>query len=170
MTVAALGTFVRRLAAARQRGADRGRGPGAFMTLAVLLAWPVGGAGAAACRRGARGRERELRVRNAQPAVTQCPPLRIGREETAMVDETHDQGRQSWVGSANGHAANSRCRTCPSACSARRGRTAPDAHPRGGVAIGDMIFDIRAALAAGLFSEEAATAAEARRRGTASIR
>src|SRR5213079_205718 len=47
--------------------------------------------------------------------------------------------------------ANSRCRTCPSACSARRG----------GVAIGDMIFDLRAANDAGLFSGEAATGAEA---------
>ena len=40
-------------------------------------------------------------------------------------------------------------------------RTAPMRAPRGGVAIGDMIFDLRAALDAGLFSGEAERAAEA---------
>ena len=67
-----------------------------------------------------------------------------------MLDETHDSGRQSWVGSANGHGEFP-LQNLPLGVFSPPGRTAPDAQPRGGVAIGDMIFDIRAALAAGLF-------------------
>ena len=37
----------------------------------------------------------------------------------------------------------------------------PDGEPRGGVAIGDAILDLRAVLAAGLLTSEAARAAEA---------
>src|SRR5689334_7203884 len=82
------------------------------------------------------------------------------QEGPAMLDETHDQNRKSWVASANGHSEFP-LQNLPFGVFSPPGRTAPDAHPRGGVAIGDMIFDIKAALAAGLFSGEAATAAEA---------
>ena len=77
-----------------------------------------------------------------------------------MLDETHDHTRKSWVASANGHSEFP-LQNLPLGVFSPPGRTAPDAHPRGGVAIGDMIFDIRAGLAAGLFSGEAAAAAEA---------
>src|SRR5438045_4223230 len=77
-----------------------------------------------------------------------------------MTDETHDKARQSWVASANGHSEFP-LQNLPFGVFSPPGQTAPDAAPRGGVAIGDMILDIRAALAAGLFSGEAAAAAEA---------
>jgi fumarylacetoacetase len=77
-----------------------------------------------------------------------------------MTDETHNQARQSWVASANGHAEFP-LQNLPFGVFSPPGRTAPDAAPRGGVAIGDMILDLRTALDAGLFSGEAATAAQA---------
>ena len=77
-----------------------------------------------------------------------------------MIDETHDRARQSWVASANGHAEFP-LQNLPFGVFSPPGRTAPDASPRGGVAIGDMILDLRAALGAGLFSGEAERAAEA---------
>src|SRR5213082_2673346 len=77
-----------------------------------------------------------------------------------MTDETHDKARQSWVASANGHSEFP-LQNLPFGVFSPPGRTAPDTAPRGGVAIGDMIFDLRAALGAGLFSGEAATAAQA---------
>ena len=61
-----------------------------------------------------------------------------------MLDETHDRARGK-AGSPRPTAIpSSRCRTCRSACSARPAHV-PDARPRGGVAIGDMILDLRAA-------------------------
>ncbi len=45
-----------------------------------------------------------------------------------------------------------RCRTCRCGVFSPPGRTVPDAKARGGMAIGDMIFDLRAAHDAGLFS------------------
>src|SRR5712672_2322757 len=77
-----------------------------------------------------------------------------------MTDETHDKARQSWVASANGHSEFP-LQNLPFGVFSPPGRTAPDAARRGGVAIGDMIFDLRAANDAGLFSGAAATAAEA---------
>ncbi|HVC52939.1 MAG TPA: fumarylacetoacetase [Stellaceae bacterium] len=77
-----------------------------------------------------------------------------------MIDETHDAKRQSWVASANGHSEFP-LQNLPLGVFSPPGVSAPDARARGGIAIGDMIFDIRAALAAGLFSGEAAIAAEA---------
>src|SRR6202040_59992 len=77
-----------------------------------------------------------------------------------MTDETHNQARQSWVASANGHAEFP-LQNLPFGAFSPPGRTVPDAAPRGGVAIGDRIFDLRAALDTGLFSREAATAAQA---------
>src|SRR5437660_1105010 len=77
-----------------------------------------------------------------------------------MTDETHDKARQSWVASANGHSEFP-LQNLPFGVFSPPGRTAPSAQPRGGIAIGDMIFDLRAAHEAGLFSGAAATAAEA---------
>src|SRR5204863_7889990 len=77
-----------------------------------------------------------------------------------MIHNTNNQARQSWVASANGHSEFP-LQNLPLGVFSPPGRTAPDAAPRGGVAIGDMIFDLRAALDAGLFSGEAATAAQA---------
>src|SRR5437764_9208039 len=77
-----------------------------------------------------------------------------------MIDQTHDPARRSWVASAEGHPEFP-LQNLPLGVFSPPGRTAPDASPRGGVAIGEMIFDLRAALAAGLFSGDAATAAEA---------
>src|SRR6185437_14395556 len=69
-------------------------------------------------------------------------------EGARMTDETHDARRQSWVASAQGHSEFP-LQNLPFGVFSPPGRTAPDARARGGVAIGDMIFDIRAALAAG---------------------
>src|SRR5438477_960086 len=77
-----------------------------------------------------------------------------------MIDETHDRARQSWVASANGHA-DFPLQNLPFGVFSPPGSTVPDAQPRGGIAIGDSIFDLRAAHDAGLFSGLAATAAAA---------
>ncbi len=77
-----------------------------------------------------------------------------------MIDETHDGKRQSWVASANGHAEFP-LQNLPFGVFSPPGDTLPDAKARGGMAIGDMIFDIREALRAGLLSGEAVAAAEA---------
>jgi fumarylacetoacetase len=71
------------------------------------------------------------------------------------IDETHDPRRESWVASARGHSEFP-VQNLPLGVFSRKGEAA-----RGGAAIGDMIFDIRAALAAGLFSGDTAAAAEA---------
>lgn len=72
-----------------------------------------------------------------------------------MLDETHDAGLKSWVVTANGHP-DFPIQNLPF------GIFSTDGHgPRGGVAIGDMIVDLKAALAAGLFDGEAEQAAAA---------
>ena len=73
----------------------------------------------------------------------------------SVIDETHDPRRESWVASARGHAEFP-IQNLPFGVFSLRG-----AAPRGGAAIGEMIFDIRAGLEEGLFSGDAATAAEA---------
>ncbi len=77
-----------------------------------------------------------------------------------MIDETHDAKRQSWVASANGHSEFP-LQNLPLGVFSPPGTAVPNARARGGIAIGDMIFDIASALDAGLFSGEAAAAAEA---------
>jgi len=73
----------------------------------------------------------------------------------SSIDETHDPRRASWVASAQGHAEFP-IQNLPF------GVFSPaDCSPRAGVAIGNQIFDLRAGLEAGLFSGEAARAAEA---------
>ncbi len=71
------------------------------------------------------------------------------------IDETHDPKRDSWVASARGHDEFP-IQNLPLGIFSPPGEAA-----RGGVAIGDMILDLRAALEAGVLSGEAATAAEA---------
>src|SRR5215472_517712 len=73
----------------------------------------------------------------------------------STIDETHDPRRESWVASARGHAEFP-IQNLPLGVFSPAGGPA-----RGGVAIGNQIFDLRAGLEAGLFAGEAATAAEA---------
>ncbi|MGH7029929.1 MAG: fumarylacetoacetase [Stellaceae bacterium] len=72
------------------------------------------------------------------------------------IDETHDPRRQSWVASANGHSEFPIQNLPLGVFSPPSGAAA-----RGGMAIGDMILDLGAALEAELFSSEARQAAEA---------
>jgi fumarylacetoacetase len=72
-----------------------------------------------------------------------------------LIDETHDPKRSSWVASAQGHAEFP-IQNLPLGVFSTRGGS-----PHGGVAIGDKIFDLQAALNAGLFSGEAMGAAQA---------
>jgi fumarylacetoacetase len=71
-----------------------------------------------------------------------------------MIDETHDPGRTSWVESANGHKAFP-IQNLPHGVFNPEGGAA-----RGGIAIGEKIFDISAALEVGLFSGLALEAAQ----------
>src|SRR5262245_50535555 len=73
----------------------------------------------------------------------------------AIIDETHDPRRTSWVASAQGHSEFP-IQNLPLGVFSAAG-----ASPRGGVAIGDKIFDLQAALSAGLFSGDALRGAQA---------
>ena len=73
---------------------------------------------------------------------------------TALLDETHDPARTSFVASANGHA-DFPIQNLPFGVFAPRG-----GDPRGGVAIGDMILDLSAAAVSGLLEGEAQKAAQ----------
>ncbi|HSH90368.1 MAG TPA: fumarylacetoacetase, partial [Ramlibacter sp.] len=75
-----------------------------------------------------------------------------------MINETHSPKLMSWVASANSKACDFPIQNLPHGVFRRRGR---DESFRGGVAIGDMILDMRAAFAAGVFEGEAAQAAQA---------
>jgi fumarylacetoacetase len=72
-----------------------------------------------------------------------------------MIDATHDPSRRSWVESANEHPYFP-IQNLPLGVFSKE-----DEGARGGIAIGDEIFDLRAALDAGLFGGEARVAAEA---------
>ena len=72
-----------------------------------------------------------------------------------MIDATHDVKRRSWVESANGHP-DFPIQNLPFGIYSKAGE-----RPRGGVAIGDDIFDLKIASEAGLFSGEAKRAADA---------
>ena len=72
-----------------------------------------------------------------------------------MIDVTHDPARRSWVDSANGHSEFP-IQNLPLGVFSPAGGS-----PRGGVAIGDAIFDVAAALQEGLFTGAARDAAEA---------
>ncbi|HEY0418067.1 MAG TPA: fumarylacetoacetase, partial [Acetobacteraceae bacterium] len=69
-------------------------------------------------------------------------------------DATHDPRLRSWVESANGHP-DFPIQNLPLGVFRR-----PGERPRGGVAIGDMVLDLAAALEQGLFTGLAAAAAE----------
>jgi fumarylacetoacetase len=71
------------------------------------------------------------------------------------LDHTHDPERQSFVASANGHA-DFPIQNLPLGVFSPAGGA-----PRAGVAVGDDVFDLPAALHAGLFEGEARQAAEA---------
>jgi fumarylacetoacetase len=71
------------------------------------------------------------------------------------LDGTHDPKRKSWVASAEGHP-NFPIQNLPLGIF-----SPPEGEPRGGGAIGDAIFDLRAALDAGMFSGAAELAAAA---------
>lgn len=73
-----------------------------------------------------------------------------------MINETHDVGLRSWVGTANAPGADFPIQNLPFAVFRRRGSAEAW---RGGVAIGDQVLDLAAAHAAGAFSGEAAVAA-----------
>jgi fumarylacetoacetase len=73
----------------------------------------------------------------------------------STIDETHDPKRESWVASARAHAEFP-IQNLPFGIFSPSGGA-----PRGGVAIGDMIFDLQAGLEAGLFTGETARAVEA---------
>jgi fumarylacetoacetase len=72
-----------------------------------------------------------------------------------QLDETHDAQRKSWVASANGHA-DFPLQNLPLGIFSSKGDS-----PRGGVAIGDDVFDLKAACDAKLFSGDADKAARA---------
>jgi len=73
----------------------------------------------------------------------------------AHLNETHDPTLRSWVDSANAHGTDFPIQNLPFGVFRRKGTSEPF---RGGVAIGDRILDLRAALATGVFSGEAADA------------
>lgn len=73
---------------------------------------------------------------------------------TFHIDETHDPIRTSWIGSANGHA-DFPIQNLPFGVFSTHG------DKRGGVAIGDMILDLRALAASGLLDGPARDAAVA---------
>jgi len=73
------------------------------------------------------------------------------------VNETHDLARRSWVPEANEVGCDFPIQNLPFGVF----RRTQGARASGGVAIGNHVLDLRAALAAGLFSGTAAQAAEA---------
>jgi fumarylacetoacetase len=73
----------------------------------------------------------------------------------SSVDATHDPKRKSWVASAEGHP-DFPIQNLPFGVF-----SPPNGGPRGGVAIGDAIFDLRVGAEAGLFSGAAQLAAAA---------
>ncbi len=77
---------------------------------------------------------------------------------STTLNETHDPALRSWVASANAADTDFPIQNLPFAVFRRRG--SGEAF-RGGVAIGDRIVDLQAALAAGVFEGDARAAAQA---------
>lgn len=73
-----------------------------------------------------------------------------------VLNETHDPARRSWIETANEPGCDFPIQNLPFGVFSARG-----CDPRGGVAIGDMIFDVAAANEAGLFTPAAKDAAQA---------
>ncbi|MFT4193517.1 fumarylacetoacetase [Ottowia sp.] len=80
-----------------------------------------------------------------------------------QLNETHDPGLTSWVASANGGQSDFPVQNLPFAVFRRQG--SQEAW-RGGVAIGDQIVDMAAAVQAGVFTGDAAEPARAAARPT----
>jgi len=74
------------------------------------------------------------------------------------LNETHDPGLRSWIEAANSPDSDFPVQNLPFGVFRRQGSS--DA-PRGAVAIGDQLLDLRASYDAGLFTGAAATAAAA---------
>lgn len=74
---------------------------------------------------------------------------------STLIDETHDPKRQSWIASANGHP-DFPIQNLPLGVF-----SVGDNTPRGGIAIGDQILDLKALAQSGLLEGEAQTAAAA---------
>ena len=74
------------------------------------------------------------------------------------LNETHDVNLTSWVESANGGQSDFPIQNLPFAVFRRAGS---DENFRGGVAIGDQIVDLGAVAGSGLFSDDAASGAQA---------
>ena len=75
---------------------------------------------------------------------------------TVPLNETHDPDRRSWVATANDPKSDFPIQNLPFGIFRRRGGEA-----QGGVAIGDMIFDLAAGVREGLFDGDALIAARA---------
>ncbi|QTD46589.1 fumarylacetoacetase [Ottowia testudinis] len=75
-----------------------------------------------------------------------------------LLNETHDPSLKSWVNSANDGQTDFPIQNLPFGVFRRKGR---DESFRGGVAIGDQIVDIAAAVKAGVFSGDALAPAQA---------
>jgi fumarylacetoacetase len=76
------------------------------------------------------------------------------------LDRSHDPALKSWVVSAAGHS-DFPIQNLPFGVFSPPSNAPGGGEPRGGVAIGDIILDLKGAVGAGLFSGEAARAAEA---------
>ena len=74
------------------------------------------------------------------------------------LNETHDPALRSWVASANQADCDFPIQNLPLAVLRRRGSNEP---LRGGVAIGDQVLDLAAAVQAGVFQGQAKAAAQA---------
>ena len=74
------------------------------------------------------------------------------------LNETHAPDLRSWVESANSVGGDFPIQNLPFASFRRRGSSEAF---RGGVAIGDQIVDLAAAVARGIFSDEAEVSARA---------
>ncbi|MGH8227533.1 MAG: fumarylacetoacetase [Steroidobacteraceae bacterium] len=77
------------------------------------------------------------------------------------LNETHDPTRRSWLDAANSSDCDFPIQNLPFGVFRRCDAARVGEAPRGGVAIGDHVLDLRAALAADLFSGDAETAARA---------
>lgn len=84
------------------------------------------------------------------------PPDGMDPTSAQALAETLDPSLQSWVDSANDPESDFPIQNLPFCVFRRDGETA-----RGGIAIGDQIFDVRAAISRALFSDAALPAAQA---------
>lgn len=78
---------------------------------------------------------------------------------TTLIDESHDPKRRSWVESANGHR-DFPIQNLPLGVFSTPGNKGDDT-PRGGIAIGERVLDLRALAQSGLLNGDAQSAAKA---------